>query len=721
MTDPIRIGDQWYVAATSAHDEEQLQVLKYGDTFLLCNRTGDIAPAGGEQGLYRQDTRFLSQEALRIDGQRPLYLGSSVHEDNSLLTIDLMNPDLGAGASRIAKGNVHIFRAKLLWQDACYEHVRLNNHGEEAVRVRLSLAFDVDFIDLFEVRGSSRAKRGTRLAGVVGKNEVELPYRGLDQVLRRTRLRFDPAPSALEERRAEFEIELAPGAESHVYVTAICERESEPAPPPDDYCQALEKVTAARQAERARCCAIESSNPLVDLWLERSESDLAMLTTQLPTGPYPYAGVPWYSTTFGRDGILTARECLWWQPAMARGVLSFLAATQATEEDAERDAEPGKILHEARQSEMAATGEIPFGRYYGSVDSTPLFIGLAGAYYRRSGDLDFVRELWPHILRALKWIDDYGDLDGDGFVEYQRRSKTGLQQQGWKDSVDSIFHADGTLAKPPIALCEVQGYVYEAKLLAAGLARLVGDSALATRLDRDAAELQQHFEAAFWCEAIGSYALALDGDKRQCQVLASNAGHALWTGIADAQHAEQTTRQLLGSSLYNGFGIRTIGSGQARYNPMSYHDGSVWPHDNGLISAGMGRYGQTSAATRVLGGLFDASLAFDKHRLPELFCGFKRRESEGPTLYPVACSPQAWASAAVYALLQGTLGLQVDAPQLEVSLRAPRLPAFIDWLRLTRLAVGPYSVDLLLQRYQNDGVGVEVLRKDGPVEVRLTV
>ncbi len=721
MTDPIRIGDQWYVAATSAHDEEQLQVLKHNDTFLLCNRTGDIAPAGGEQGLYRQDTRFLSHEALRIDGQRPLYLGSTVHENNNLLTIDLMNPDLGDGDSRIAKGTLHIFRAKLLWQDACYEHVRLNNHGEEPLQARLSLAFDADFTDLFEVRGSSRVKRGTRLPVDVGTAEVALPYRGLDHVVRRTRLRFEPAPSKLEEHRAEFAVELAPGGESHLYITAICERESEPAPPPDDYRHALEKATAARQSERARCCGVESSNPLVNLWLERSESDLAMLTTQLPTGPYPYAGVPWYSTTFGRDGILTARECLWWQPSMARGVLSFLAATQATEEDPERDAEPGKILHEARQSEMAATGEIPFGRYYGSVDSTPLFVGLVGAYYRRSGDLDFVRELWPHVLRALEWIDHYGDLDGDGFVEYQRRSKTGLQQQGWKDSVDSIFHADGSLAKPPIALCEVQGYVYEAKLLAAGLARRLGDSALAAKLDHDSAVLQQRFEQAFWCESINSYAIALDGEKRQCQVLASNAGHALWAGIAEPQHAEQATQQLLGSSMYNGFGVRTIGSGQARYNPMSYHDGSVWPHDNGLICAGMGRYGHTAAATRVLAGLFDASLAFDKHRLPELFCGFPRREWEGPTLYPVACSPQAWASASVYALLQGALGLQVDAPQLEVSLRSPRLPAFIDWLRLTRLQVGHCSVDLLLQRYQNDGVGVEVLRKDGPVEVRLTV
>jgi glycogen debranching enzyme len=723
VTDKIQIGDQWYVAAKAARTEENPQVLKHDETFAMFDRFGDIPLVGsGEQGLYHEDTRFLSQHELLIDGARPLFLGSTVQEYSSLLTIDLMNPDLGSDERRIAKGTLHIFRAKLLWQGACYEHIRLSNHGEASVEATISLQYDADFVDLFEVRGMHREQRGERLADVVRPAEVLLPYRGLDDCTRRTRLVFDPTPTHCTSHQALYMLRLAPEEERHLYCTVVCENENDTPPLPiSDYAAALAHTNTQRKTARQQQCVVETSNPLVNLWLERSASDVEMLTTTLPTGPYPYAGVPWYSTTFGRDGILTAREYLWADPTLARGVLAFLAATQATTEDAERDAEPGKILHEARRSEMALTREIPFGRYYGSVDSTPLFVALAGAYYRRTGDLDFVRGIWPNVLAALTWIDRYGDADGDGFVEYMRRSKEGLVQQGWKDSQDSIFHADGRLAEPPIALCEVQGYVYEAKTFAADLARHLGEHALAVRLDGDAQALRQKFDEAFWCEEIGSYAIALDGHKRQCRVLSSNAGHALWTGIAAPERASRIADGMLGEAMYNGWGIRTIGRKQARYNPMSYHNGSVWPHDNALVAAGMARYGHTVEAMRAFTGLFEASLYFDQHRLPELFCGFPRRAAEGPTLYPVACSPQAWAAAAVFAMLQACLGLDIDAQQAEVSLRAPRLPDFVQWVKVRHLAVGAHSLDLLLQRYENNGVGVEVMRKSGPVGIVVTV
>jgi glycogen debranching enzyme len=714
----IQIGDKWYVLATFAHPEEQPQVLKNDNTFAMFDRFGDIAVlAPGQEGLYHDDTRYLSHQELTINGARPLYLGSSVEEANSLLVIDLMNPDLTVGGEvQLPKGTLHIYRAKLLWKAACYEHIRLAHHGEESATVRIEMTFDGDFVDLFEVRGMQRTQRGERDVPQVRGSEVVLPYHGRDGRLRQTHVRFDPAPRSLDAGRASFDLRLDPGEEHHLYCTVVCECEGEPLPHVLSYHSALHENNVARSVGLGSRCSVETSNPLVNLWLDRSVSDLDMLTTQLPSGPYPYAGVPWYSTTFGRDGILTALEYLWVDPSLARGVLSFLAATQATELEPERDAEPGKILHEARRSEMAHTREIPFGRYYGTVDATPLFLVLAAAYHERTGDTALMRTLWPNILAALAWIDRFGDPHGDGFVAYARRSKEGLVQQGWKDSHDSVFHRDGQMAEPPIALCEVQGYVYRGKSAIARVARALGETALADALVDQAEKLRQKFQAAFWCEDIGSYALALDGHKQACRVLSSNAGQALWSGIAAPDHAQRLVDGLMGAAFFSGWGVRTIATGQARYNPMSYHNGSVWPHDNALIALGMAHYGRTGEAVRLLSSLFDASLHFELHRLPELFCGFARRPGAGPTLYPVACSPQAWAAAAPFAILQACLGLQIDAQAGEISLRTPQLPPFIDWMRITRLGAPGPSCDLLLQRYQRN-VGVEVVRKDPGVRV----
>jgi glycogen debranching enzyme len=720
LTERIRIGDKWYVAATHAHPEEQPQVLKDGLGFAMFDRFGDIAvPLPGQEGIYHNDTRHLSHLELMIDGQRPLYLGSSVQQAGSLLAIDLMNPDLPReGQVRLAKGTVHIFRAKLLRQGVCHEHIRLTHHGDQPARLQIALAFDADFIDLFEVRGMKRTLRGQRQPPEVGACEVVLPYRGLDALQRRTRLLFDPQPDSLTASRACFGVRLSPGQEQHIYCTVSCECEGMAEPVRQPYHLALRDQVLDRQQARAGTCRIETSNPQVNLWLERSVSDLAMLTTQLPTGPYPFAGVPWYATTFGRDGILTALLALWTDPSMARGVLNFLAATQADAPDPGRDAEPGKILHEARQGEMAHTGEIPFGRYYGTVDATPLFVVLAAAYHRRTGDVQTLHRIWPHVRRALDWIDGPGDPDADGFVEYARRSAEGLVQQGWKDSHDSVFHADGQMAVAPIALCEVQGYVYEARLGAAALAERMGDGELAHRQREKAGALQQKFQSEFWCESLGNYAIALDGAKQQCRVQSSNPGHVLWSGLASPQQARRVVAQLMRPDSFSGWGIRTVAQGQARYNPMSYHNGSVWPHDTALAALGMARYGHTFEAVQVMTALFEASLHFELNRLPELFCGFARRAGAGPTLYPVACSPQAWSAASSFGLLQACLGLTQHAEAGEVTLQRPLLPPFIDWLRIEGLGMPGRSCDLLLKRY-NGNVGVEVVRKDA--DVRVTV
>jgi glycogen debranching enzyme len=725
MVEKVQLGEKWYILATSSPADERRRALKHNDTFALFDRFGDIQPIGlGEEGIYCGDTCFLSQQELLIEGVRPMYLTSTVKDDNGLFVIELMNPDIHPhGSHPIPKGDLHVFRAKLLWNNACYEHIRVVNYGLEPVEATLSLEFDADYRDLFEVRGFKRERRGTYLPPQVSERELQLSYRGLDQVVRKTRIVFEPTPDKLDERKADFRINLQPKGETHLYVTINCEtgevREEileDIKPDGTNYFSIFTQVSQILGAKLQNRCRLQTSDPLFNSWLDRSTADLVMLSTTMKEGIYPYAGVPWYSTTFGRDGILTAHEYLWIDPDMARGVLAFLADTQATSFDPEHDAEPGKILHEARKGELAALNEIPFRRYYGTVDATPLFIGLAGAYYERTGDLAFIRSIWSNIKSALHWIDHYGDRDQDGFVEYARYTESGLAQQGWKDSHDSVFHQNGQLADAPIALCEVQGYVYEAKLHAATLATLLGEYELARELKEAADLLKKHFNEAFWCEEIGTYALALDGHKQQCAVCSSNAGHTLWSGIATPERAARIADQLLSDDFFCGWGIRTIPRKEVRYNPMAYHNGSVWPHDNAIIAGGMARYGFTDKAMTVFNALRDACLHMDQHRMPELFCGFEKRPDEGPTLYPVACSPQAWAAACVFYLLQACLGLSFDPTKREIRFRHPQLPPFLDTVVISDLRINGSTLDLALQRYPHN-VGINIMRKEGHAEV----
>jgi glycogen debranching enzyme len=742
--------DRYQILATSGLSTSDGRTLKNNNTFAMLDRHGDITPLGlqGAQGLYTEGTRFLSSLRLRLNGQRLLLLNSTVRENNILFVADLMSPDVFEnGELLIAHGALHVLRAKFLWHGTCYEHLQISNYGMRAVSAELTLDFDADFADLFEVRGSRRERRGQLHAAVWQSGGVQLSYTGLDARRRTTRINFAPEPTHRGDTRVSFDCRLDSKQTKDLYITVLCHTEdghagegrAEPGHVGDGRTQGADTgdVDTAWQprkeplpefdaAYRGACAAlaeserkeasISTSNEEFNDWLQRSIADLRMMISQTQYGPYPYAGIPWFSVPFGRDGVLTALELLWVDPQLARGVLEFLAATQAHDCDPARDAEPGKIVHEMRQGEMAALGEVPFGRYYGSVDATPLFVMLAAAYHELTGDTSTIERLWPNLERALSWIEREGDPDADGFVEYCRRSENGLSQQGWKDSQDSVFHADGSLARGPIALCEVQGYAYAARLGAARLASALGLYDRARLLESAASSLQMRFDAAFWCDDLQTYALALDGSKRACRVRSSNAGHCLFTGIAKTERAAALAEQLVSEPMFSGWGVRTLAANECRYNPLSYHNGSVWPHDNALIGAGLARYGYKEHANRILEGLFDAARFADLHRLPELFCGLPRRVGAGPTLYPVACSPQAWAAGTPFLLLGAVLGMSIDGARRRVSFDQAQLPAFLPEVTIRGLHVGESRLDLRLQRHPDD-LGISVMRRSGPAEV----
>lgn len=721
IIDPQESTQQFYIAAHASLSELRPRTLKHGDTFALFDRNGDLSAfADSPEGLYHEDMRFLSRLRLSLEQHPPMLLSSTVQGNNAVLDVDLVNPDLMRGDRvELPKDTIHISRMKFLWNAASYEILSVRNYDEQTRRVRIDLEFDADFKDIFEVRGFTRKSHGSVQVKVCAQNHVQFIYASVDRVARATEIFFTPRPRELLPRRASFELELPPKKRRAILMTTHCRVEKEP----------IERrvLVAARSARRAlreaaqRAAAIETSSSVIDEVICRSMADISMLVTDTEHGSYPYAGVPWFSTPFGRDGLITALQTLWIYPTLAKGVLRFLANTQATEADPQRDAEPGKILHETRRCELARLGEVPFARYYGSVDSTPLFVVLAGFYWQYTADRSTLESIWPNVHAALRWIDSYGDIDGDGFLDYRRKTDTGLFNQGWKDSGDAVFHANGHIAEPPIALCEVQGYVYLARLMASQMAGAMGEHVLAAAQLARANQLREQFNEQFWDEELGMYALALDGEKRPCRVRSSNAGHLLFTGIATPERAARMAEILASREFFSGWGIRTISAREWRFNPASYHNGSIWPHDNALIALGLAKYGHSTQVMHLTQAILDAAAHMELRRLPELFSGSQRRRGKGPVLYPVACAPQAWAAATPFALLQACLDLQIDAAQSIVRLRHPRLPPSLNSLLIRNLPVGAARIDLMLRRRQGEDVAVNVLKKDGDANVDVRI
>jgi glycogen debranching enzyme len=711
------MDDAYIVQVTATEQEagglEQLMALKDGDTFAVADSWGDMK--GGADGLFDHDTRLLSRLVMTAGQARPSKLSSGVSQDNVFFICHTTNRPLPPMGGRSAPAGVlHIERRRFIWDRRLFERVRVVNHGVEDVLLPLAFDFGADFADIFQVRGTPRAKRGTQEAPVLDGRRVTFRYQGLDGVQRSSCLAFSEPPARLTAARAEFMFSLPKGRRMDLYVECgggTCE-------PPDEARFRLHALQArvAMRCRRRRGASIRGPrSPRFNDWLDQSRADVALLTTDLATGPYPYAGIPWFSTPFGRDGIITAWQMLWLDPSLAKGVLTYLAMRQATQSSAFQDSAPGKIMHETRRGEMSALGEVPFGLYYGGVDTTCLFVALAGAYARRTGDFDTIRALWPNLIAATAWMRDYGDIRGDGLISYQREAETGLSNQGWKDSEDSIFHTDGRFPKGPVALLEVQGYAYAAWQAMADLAGALGDDR-GEQWAEAAEAMRQRVEDRFWMEDERFYAIALDGDGQPCRSIGSNAGHLLFTGLPSAERARLVTKRMLSAEFRSGWGVRTLATGQARFNPMSYHNGSVWPHDTAMAAAGMARYGERRAVALLLGEIYAAAAHFHL-RLPELFCGFERNAGEPPIAYPVACLPQAWAAGSVFLMLQAALGISIDTIDGVVEIDNPMLPSGIDRLNVTNLALGGGVVDLAFQQMGLHTVAL-ANRREGPVKVR---
>jgi glycogen debranching enzyme len=699
---------------------EELLALKAGAMFVCARRDGDIRPgrASGE-GLYADDTRHLSELRLAVGGLQPVLL-SSVMESGHHAVINATNS--ARDGARVPQETLNVRRTVLI-ADRLHYGVRVRNFHSCAVATTIELSLGADFADVFEVRGVDRRTSGRVLAPTHDADHVRFAYLAADGERRETVVELSPTPARaqVDEGRAHvaWDIKLGTGEAISLQITVVPAQHGRDARPTIE--QATAELQAAHDEWVSGCARVTTDNELFNRFIDASVRDLHALMMPVGGGRLPAAGIPWYVAPFGRDSLLTSCEALMINPEVARDTLLVLAGLQAQVEEPWRDAEPGKILHELRTGELARTGHIPHTPYYGTVDATPLFLMVAGGYYRWTLDLETMTQLRPALDAALAWIDESGDRDGDGFVEYERRSPAGLVNHGWKDSHDSIVHADGTLAEGPIALVEVQGYVYEAKLRIADVYDALGCRERADRLRTEAAALRLAFNEAFWDSDEGFLVLALDGRKQPVRSVTSNAAHCLYCGIVDDDKAALVAERLMAPDMFSGWGIRTLSSASPAYNPMSYHNGSVWPHDNAIAAAGLKRYGFDAETGRIATALLDVASGARDYRLPELFCGFDRDGSRATIAYPVACIPQAWAAAAPFMLLQALLGISADAPDKRLTVDRPRLPDWLSSLDISDIRVGPSRLSLSFRQTGSGSTGFSLLQQQGDVRVTMSV
>jgi glycogen debranching enzyme len=675
-------------------------VIKEGELFLYSDEEGHL-PAGENSplGLYFRDTRFLSRLEMTIGGKAPVLLSSTADRDYAC-SAEFTNLETGGvTGTRIPQTSLHVRRTRLI-SDSVHELLRVKNHHSEPVDVLLDLTFEADFADMFEVRGYRRRKHGTRLAPKVTPDTLTLAYYGVDEVLRKTIVRFEQKPLTISGGTVTFRLTLAP-RERRLLRFSI--EVVEPGAPPvsgGDFSAKLAGLRHDYDRWFAESTDIFTDNEQATAVLRRGQSDLRMLLTRTPQGRVVAAAVPWFVAPFGRQAIFSALETLMLDTRPAVETVQFLTRMQGKGENSYREEEPGKIMHELRHGELAALKAIPHTPYYGAVDTTALYLVLICEIVMWTGDLEFFELLRGPIETALHWIDAYGDIDGDGFVEYQRRSRAGLVNQGWRDAHNAIVHADGSLAEGPIALAEVQGYVYHAKRRLATVFGQLGDVDLSERLQAEGQALKARFNEAFWMEDEGYVAMALDGDKRPVRTIVSTGGHCLWARIIADEHVPAVVRRLMAPDMFSGWGVRTMSKQAVAYNPMSYYDGSVWPFDNALIVRGLKKHGFAQEANRIAGAMFAAATAHEYERLPEFFCGFTRQAINRPVAYPMACSPDATAAGSMFMILQSLLGLYANAEENVLYIHNPVLPKWLGEVEVSNLRVGRSTLDL---RFRRDG------------------
>lgn len=706
-----------YTRPAAVDSTVETRVIKEDDLFVLTDVDGNIPPDNGQGlGLYLRDTRFLSTYELRIAGVLPTLLHSSA-EKNCLLTVDLTNPDISHGESEIRGQTVSISRSRIV-REAVYERITFTNYSRAPINVPVSLRFGADYRDIFEVRKyKTRDQRGTILPTAYGESSMTLSYRGRDGLARSTLVHFGVKPERLEDQTATFMVRLTPDEEAEIYLE-IVPQEGDQGPELTSYQHAHFALERSYGAWLQGNTYVSTTSDLFDQMFTRSVLDLRLLLTNTECGPVVTAGTPWYACVFGRDSLITALQSIIYCPDLARATLRYLARYQGTEVREWKEEQPGKIFHELRRGEMAQLGEVPHTPYYGTHDATLLWLILLAETFRWTGDRELVDDLWPAANLALEWIDRYGDRDGDGYVEYWcHTAPKDAINHGWKDSPVAVFHPNGSLADQPVALVELQAYVYAAKLGMADLCQMRGDLPRAAALRADAEALRSRFNQDFWMEEKGYLAFALDGEKRQVKTVTSNPGQALWAGIVEPELAQRVARRFMQSDLLSGWGLRCVSANELGYNPMGYHLGTVWPFDVSMIVAGLRCYGYVDQALTVATQLYRAGLNFLYYRFPEVFTGFSRTHNPFPVPYPVSCSPQAWSAGTTLLLIQTFLGISPDAGAGRVRLD-PALPRWLSALRISNLRIGDARLDLRFMRHGETSTA-QVLAKEGRLEVMI--